>query len=40
MGSFYYLAIGSGHAKSPAAVGARFVQARLDQALAMAWLSD
>ena len=39
MGSFYYLAIGSGTAKGSAAVGVRFAQARMAQTLAMEWLN-
>ena len=39
MGSFYYLGIGSGTAKGPAAIGARFAQARMAQTLATEWLN-
>ena len=39
MGSFYYLAIGSGAAKGSAAVGVRFAQARMAQTLATEWLN-
>ena len=39
MGSFYYLGIGCGNAKSPGAVTVRFAQARMAQALALEWLN-
>ena len=39
MGSFYYLAIGSGTAKGSAAVGVRFAHARMKETFAAEWLS-
>ena len=39
MGTFYYLGLGCGTAKSPGVVGVRFAEARMAQALAVEWLS-
>ena len=38
-GTFYYVGVGVGHAKSPAVVGVRFAEARMCQALAVEWLA-
>ena len=38
MGSFYYVGIGSGSAKSAAVVGARFAEKRIRETVAMEWL--